>query len=199
MTIENINGTAPTEAAEDGWLASIALRQDYAETAGVEKVLVSVPFRKPNKDEFFRVHPSPSNRLDIVLVEFKTERELFVAMGGVEGALLELSTPARLFLCVNRQGTVFVWPAKLPLTDRRRNDEWRTSALEVARLAETSWVRAHADMNLGAYQPFRAQMDLGAPKWPELSFAAILKLALKGDRVIDSMDHWAVKQHLGQV
>jgi len=47
---------------EDAFLASIALRQDYGETVGVEKVLITVPFRKPNKDEFFRVHPSPQHR-----------------------------------------------------------------------------------------------------------------------------------------
>jgi hypothetical protein len=171
------------------------LRQDYAESVGVEKVLLTVPFRKPNKDEFFRVHPE--HRLDVTLVEFKTERELFVVLEAVEPALAELATPARLFLCVNRQGTTFIWPAKLPVADRRA-DAWRDSALETAALAVEHWVRVHADMNLGAYQPFKAQMDLGAPKWPRLSFAAILKLALKG-HVVDSMEHSAVKQHLGLV
>jgi hypothetical protein len=190
-------GADLAEATEDAFLASITLRQDYAETVGVEKVLLTVPFRKPNKDEFFRVHPSPKHRLDVTLAEFKTERELFVVLEAVEPALIELASPARLFQCVNRQGTTFIWPAKLPVADRR-GDAWRDSALETAGLAEQNWVRVHADMNLGAYQPFKAQMDLGEPKWPSLSFAAILKLALK-DRVVDSVDHPAVKQHLGIV
>ena len=172
------NGEDHTEDADDAWLASIRLRQDYAETVGVQKVLLTVPFRKPNKDEFFRVHPE--HRLDVTLVEFKTERELFVVLEAVEPALLELATPARLFQCVNRQGTTFVWPAKLPTADRRRNDAWRDSGLDAAALAETRWIRINADMNLGAYQPFQAQMSLGEPQWPSLSFAAILKLALEG-------------------
>ena len=67
------NGENHTEEADDAWLASIRLRQDYAETVSVQKVLLTVPFRKPNKDEFFRVHPE--HRLDVTLVEFKTERE----------------------------------------------------------------------------------------------------------------------------
>ena len=93
--LETKDGADPAEAADDAWLASIRLRQDYAETVGVEKVLLTVPFRKPNKDEFFRVHPSPKHRLDVTLVEFKTERELFVVLEAVEPALIELATPAR--------------------------------------------------------------------------------------------------------
>ena len=188
------NGADPDEQ-EDAFLTSIALRQDYAETVGVEKVLITVPFRKPNKDEFFRVHPSHQHRLDVSLVEFKTERELFVVTEAIEPAFIELVTPARLFLCVNRQGTTFIWPAKLPTGDRR-NDAWRVSALETAAIAETHWTRVHADMNLGAYQPFKARTDLGEPQWRSESFTAILKLALK-DRVVATMDHPAVKQHLG--
>ena len=122
--LETKVGVDPAEAAEDEFLASIALRQDYAETVGVEKVLLTVPFRKPNKDEFFRVHPSPKHRLDVTLVEFKTERELYVVLEAVEPALIELASPARLFQCVNRQGTMFIWPAKLPGVDRR-GDAWR--------------------------------------------------------------------------
>lgn len=183
--------------SDDALLTTIRLSQDFAEVVGVEKVLLTVPIRKPNRDEFFRVHPDPSNRIDTLIVELKTERELCVVLPAVASVVAEFTDPVRLFLCVSRQGTVFLWPAKLPKGDRR-GDDWRKSALEAAGLAERHWIRISADMHLGAYQPFRSQADLGEPKWPDKSFAEILKIAVR-DRIVDTVDHPLVRQLLGAV
>jgi hypothetical protein len=181
------------QADEDALLSSLRLSQDFASVVGVEKVLLTVPVRKPNKDEFFRVHPD--HKFDCLLIELKTEGELYFVVPGVAQVLAEFVAPARLFLCVNRQQTVFVWPAKLPRDDRRTNT-WHQSALEAAELAKKSWIRIAADRSLGAYQPFRAQADLGDAAWPDKPFLEVLKIALKG-RVVDHDEHPLVKQLLG--
>ncbi len=188
--------TTTTIAAEpvpdDAWLNSIKLRADHA--ASIDRRPLEVPLRRPNKEQFFRVHPE--NRLDVMFAELKSERESFIVLGAeVESVLIELITPARLFQCVTRQGDSIIWPAKLPV-DGGRRDAWRETALLAAEAAEENWIRVHANMPLGAYAIARALEDLGDPKWPAMSFAELLKVALR-DRIVDSMDHPLVRQHLG--
>ena len=43
--------------------------------AGVVKQLVVCPVRKPNKQEFVRVHPDPKYRLEVHIIELKNELE----------------------------------------------------------------------------------------------------------------------------
>ena len=43
--------------------ASLRLDQNFAETAGVKKLLTTVPVRKPNRQDFVRVHPDADFRL----------------------------------------------------------------------------------------------------------------------------------------
>ena len=38
-------------------LANLRLDQSFVETAGVKKLLTTVPVRKPNPQDFVRVHP----------------------------------------------------------------------------------------------------------------------------------------------
>jgi len=182
-------------AAEDEFLSSLRINQNYSEMAvGVRKVLGTVPVRKPGKSDFIRVHPVHS--LDCFAIELKEEREIYFVLPAVAPLVGEFCEPVRLRLSVTRQGVVFVWPIKLPRDDRRA-DEWRKSAAEAAHLAESKWVRLVADMHLGAYQPYAANSDLGEPKWPAESWPEVLKVALR-DRRIDSEDHAVVRQLLGQ-
>ena len=46
-----------------GDLSALRLDQSYAETAGVKKLLTTVPVRKPSRQDFVRVHPDPAYRL----------------------------------------------------------------------------------------------------------------------------------------
>jgi hypothetical protein len=179
---------------EDDFLASLRLDQSYTEAAvGVRKVLGTVRVQKPNKTDFFRVHPSHS--LDCFAVELKEEREVYFITPALAQLVAEFCEPVRLRLYVIRQGTAFLWPIKLPKEDRRV-DEWRKSAAEAAHLAESRWIRLAADMHLGAYQTFEAVADLGDPKWPAESWTEVVKIALRNRR-IDSEDHAVIRQLLG--
>ena len=42
--------------------ANLRLSQSFVETAGVKKLLTTVPVRKPSPQDFVRVHPSPEYR-----------------------------------------------------------------------------------------------------------------------------------------
>jgi len=43
--------------------AALRLDQSFADTVGVKKLLTTVPVRKPNRQDFVRVHPDPAFRL----------------------------------------------------------------------------------------------------------------------------------------
>lgn len=195
--INTPTNTTPTtpEQAEDALMAKLRISQSYSDAiVGVKKPLLTVAVRKPNKNEFFRVHPN--HFLDCCLLEDKTERENFFVLPEVAPFVSEFVEGVRLHFCVTRQDVVFLWPVKLPREDRR-GDAWRKSAADCASLAQGRWVRVVADMSLGAYQPYVAMADLGEPKWPEEPWSKVFQLATR-DRMIESEQHPLVRRLLGQ-
>jgi hypothetical protein len=101
-----------------------------------------------------------------------------------------------LFLTISRQGSVFLWPAKLPRTDGRSNS-WNDSALSAAKLAESHWVRLSSNKPAGLYDVVQAVDRLAEPEWPDLPFQEILRLCFR-DRFITSLDHPVLKALRGE-
>ena len=102
-----------------------------------------------------------------------------------------------LFTTINRQGTLHLWPVKLPNPEGRHN-EWHRSAAEGAERAQKKWVRVTASMSLGAYEIFESSADLPEPVWPGFSFQEILKIAFR-DRIVDRGDHPLVQRLQGMI
>jgi hypothetical protein len=176
--------------------ASLRLDQSFADTVGVKKLLTTVPIRKPNRQEFVRVHPDPVYRLTpAAIIEVKEDREFYLVRRDIIAAVPGEYVPASLFTAINRQGTLFLWPVKLPNLDGRLN-AWHRSAAEAAERAMKKWVRVASSMSLGAYEIFEASGDLPEPVWPEFSFQEILKIALR-ERIVDRPDHPLVQKLLG--
>jgi hypothetical protein len=58
-------------------LSSLRLDQSYVDTVAVKKLLITVPVRKPNRQDFVRVHRDPAFRLTPVgTIERKDDREV---------------------------------------------------------------------------------------------------------------------------
>lgn len=131
------------------------------------------------------------------MLDLKEKQESYVVKAEAIDATLGMATPVRLRYAITKQGTVFVWPIKLPREDRR-SDAWSQSAADAASLAESQWVRVVADMNLGAYQPYAAKGNLAEPKWPAESWAAILRIALR-NRLIEDPEHPVIRDLQGLV
>src|SRR5690349_10813826 len=96
-------------------LMSLRLDQSYADTVGVKKLLTTVPVRKPHRQEFVRVHPDSAYRLTpAAIIEVREDRETYLVTPEMAPGLLGEFATATLFLTVNRQGQVQLWPVKLP-------------------------------------------------------------------------------------
>lgn len=198
MTSDKPDLSAGETAAPDPFdPASLRISQDFAASVGVEKVLATVPVRKPNRQDFVRVHPSEDYQLTTVVIELKEERESYLVTPDLRDELVGEVIPVTLFLAANRQGVVFFWPCKLPDPSGRVN-AWHESALEAAHLARERWIRVSANMSLGAYQMFRATGELPDPEWPSESLGELLKIAFKGGKLIDAVDHPVLKRLRGE-
>lgn len=177
--------------------AALRLSQNFVDSVGVKKLVTTVPVRKPNKQDFVRVHSDPAFRLETAVLEFKEENETYLVAPHLWSDLVGELIPKVLFTAINRQKVLFVWSIRLPNPDGR-HDEWNASALEAAQMAQKSWVRVAANMNLGAYDVFEASAALPEPEWGDMDFTKILEVAFKG-RYINSLDHPALRRLRGEV
>jgi hypothetical protein len=178
--------------------AALRLDHSYADTVGVKKLLTTVPVRKPNRQDFVRVHADASYRLSpAAIIEVKDDREVYLVTPNIAPGLVGEFSTVTLFTTINRQGTLHLWPVKLPAPDGRHN-EWHRSGAEAAERAMKKWVRVTASMSLGAYEIYEASGDLPEPVWPDFSFQEILRIAFR-DRIVDRPDHPLVQRLQGIV
>jgi hypothetical protein len=189
--------TNPTPNPFDN-LSALRLDQSYADTVGVKKLLTTVPVRKPNRQDFVRVHDDPRYRLTpAAIIEVREDGEVYLLTPEIAQALPGEFSMVTLYTTINRQGTLHIWPVKLPTPDGRQN-EWHRSAAEAAERAMKKWVRVTSSMSLGAYEIFEASGDLPEPGWPDISFEEILKIAFR-ERLVDRADHPLVQRLRGIV
>jgi hypothetical protein len=168
-------------------LDSLCLSQDFTETVGVKKLLKTVPARRPNPQDFVRVHPSPDYRRNLVCIDLRDDRECYVVRPEIAAQLAGETVMKTIFTAITRQGAVFLWPVAIPPPDVKPNEWWR-SAREAAELAISRWIRVKADMHLGAYQIFEAEGTIPEPTWPDLSYQDLLRISFR-DRMVDRVDH----------
>lgn len=193
-TTDNTNTDANLDPYD---LGNLRLTQSFAETAGVRKLLTTVPVHKPNKQDYIRVHPNPAYRENFPVIELKDDREQYIVAAALVPELVGEFVSTTLFTAINRQGVTFLWPVRLPDPEGKQVEWWR-SAREAAELAMSKWIRVKANMSLGAYEMYIAGSAMSDPVWPELEFQDLIKLAFR-DRVITSLDHPVIKRLRGQV
>ncbi len=187
------------QAASDPFadLSNLRLSQDFASTVGVKKALLTVPVRKPGRQQFVRVHPNEAYRLDTAVLELKDTRETYLVDRSLWSELPGEVIAKTIYTAIDRQGNAFLWPIRLPGEDGRL-DEWNRSAHEAAEMALTRWVRVAANMGLGAYDVYEATGELPDPEWPEQPFEQLLRIAFK-NAFIDRPDHPVIRQLRGEL
>jgi hypothetical protein len=176
-----------------------ALRVATDMDVATEKVLTAVPVRKPKRDEFFRVHADDGFTLDVLAVERDDDldRETYVVSPACADAVSEVARKVRLFTCISKRGTVFLWPAKLPI-EGNSGRRYAETALKIAEEAKALWVRMWGDRGLGGYAMVRARGNIEEPKWPDKTFRELLRIAFE-DRIIDRPDHPVIRELAGDL
>jgi hypothetical protein len=155
---------------------NLRIDQSYLSQPAARKLLTTVPVRKPHKQEFIRVHPAESYRLNAALVELHDERETYLVLPRLISELREGEYfVATLYLCVNRQKVLSVWPVKMPNPDGRQS-AWHTSAADAAERAMKTWIRVVSNMGLGAYEAYEAFQDFANQNGRNFLLTGFLRL-----------------------
>lgn len=179
----------------------LRLSQDFGASLGIEKVLTSVPVRKPSKEAWIQVHPDDNFHLRTFVIDLKDEGEIYLVDQLLWPNLQGEATFSRrhLFTTVTRQGKAFIWPIRLPGPNGKINS-WNADALQAAEMARGKWIRISANMETKAYDVVVApnQLQLQLPQWPKESFRELFQIAFK-DKFIDSMDHIVLRKLRGEV
>src|SRR5262245_23230830 len=97
----------PTGDAGDVFADLAQFRLPTNFETGIERLLLRVPVRRPNRQEFFRIRPEEGYRLDTRMIELAEDREWYLVTAPVCEAVLDEVKPVRLMTCVNRQGILF--------------------------------------------------------------------------------------------
>jgi hypothetical protein len=196
MTDDKINEKEDLNSEDELFdFNKLRLSQNYSELAEVRKAIITVPVRKPNRQEFIRVRSGEEWRFETAVLELKEERETYLVESHLWSELLGDIIPKVLFTTINRQNVLSLWPIRLPGEDGRL-DQWNRSALAAAKIAETHWIRLAANMSLGAYEVHKALGEHPEPEWPEISFDEILTVAFK-DKFIRSIEHPIIQKLRG--
>jgi uncharacterized protein YbdZ (MbtH family) len=179
--------------------ANLRLDPEYLKSGGVKKLLTTVPVRKPNKQDFIRVHPHPDYRLcGIATIELREDRETYLVMPAYAQELdPQLFNHCNLYVAINRQKVVFLWPTKLPEPGGRISG-WHISGMEGAEKAMTQWIRVVPNMSLGAYEFFVAESPLADPEWPAVPLRDLIEIGFK-DRIIKGGDHPVMQRLRGAI
>lgn len=178
-------------------LDNLRISQNFSDLVGVKKALLTVPVRKPNRQEFVRVNSDEDMSLPTAVLQLKEERETYLVDRKLWSELPGEILPMQLFTTINRQSVLTLWPVRLPGEDGRHN-QWHMTALEAANRAKTQWIRLSANMSLGGYDVFVATGDFPEPEWPNLPFQKIMEIAFK-EHFIQDIDHPVLRRLRGEL
>jgi hypothetical protein len=177
-------------------LANLVIGQDYLETASSTKLLTTVRVGKPNKQEWFRIHPDPAFRNNFAILEFKDENLVYIVAPGMTETLQGEIYFATVYFGITRMSVPFLWPVRLPDENGKQHECHRTAAIG-AEHAMTKWTRLVHNKAAGAYDIYPALRDPGEPKWPDKPFNELLRIAFRNEGIIDSDEHPAVRKLFG--
>jgi hypothetical protein len=177
----------------------LRLPPDDESSLGVRELVVSVPYRKPSKEAFFRVHTDPAYRCTGGVIELKEgDTESYWIDPSLWPHLADEPTFGRRLVvtAVTRQGLTFLWGLRLPGGDGRTPD-WVAIPLEAARAAEGRWAKLYWDQSQCRHRIKVSDHITDEPQWPTHAFPELLRLAFK-DRVVASLDHPLLQRLRGE-
>ena len=117
---KEIPSVDPAKASPDPFdPARLRLDQSFIETAGVKKLLTTVPVDKARSEDYIRTHPSDAYRETIATITLKADRETYVVVPEIAEALPNECVFSRLYTYMTRQGAIRLWPVRLPGPDGR--------------------------------------------------------------------------------
>ena len=137
---------------------------------------------------------TPRWRPSFLKEDENSKEEIYLVAPRVAENMADEITLTTLYLAMNRQGDVFIWPCRDPNPELRRGDTAATSRLEAIEAAMTRYVRVQ--WKSPAYEiSFRdASIVEIEPVWPDKPFSELIKIAFfRVGMYIDDPNHQVIK------
>jgi hypothetical protein len=187
-----------TEAIDVFDFEAIRIPPNFEREAGVRKQLTMVRVRKPRRQEWVRVHPDPAYHAKVATIVLKedenSKEEIYLVAPRVAEDMADEITLTTLYLAMNRQGDVFIWPCRDPNPELRRGDTAATSRLEAIEAAMTRYVRVQWKSPAYEISVRDASIVETEPVWPDKPFSELIKLAFfRVGLYIDDPNHQVIK------
>jgi hypothetical protein len=175
-------------------LSSVAIAP--TQLVGQQRIVTRVPVRKPDKQVFFRAHPT--DKVETYVIEDKENREIYYVLPEMRDEIVAqgLHRPVLLARVITRQAVNMLWPIGLSVDGR--SNSWHETAHEARRMAEENWIRIVANMDLGGYDIFKALAPIDEPDWSKMTFQQLLEVAFR-NRIISNRDHPVLKNWLAEL
>jgi hypothetical protein len=177
----------------------------YAGVGGNKETLV-IAERKPNDQEWFRVHPDREMHQRVFIFTDKVSSEkgsilagkTYLVLGSVarEPVIASRIREAVIYPVMTRQNALLVWVIVQAQPGKDWND-YPKSATMAAEIAMTQWILLQNIGGSYGYETWPVDgTQLPPPSWPKLTGKELLKKAFTG-RVIDSVNHPIVQALTG--
>lgn len=170
----------------------------FEQGAVVKKIVTTIPIRKPDKRDFFRVRPDWS--VSVFILEARTGAYLVDNSALDEAAETGcLKAVDLFFLMTFADSEPFISYITLPAPDGSDND-YNRSRREAYKIGITDWVKIKANQKNGFYEVVKAISNYPEPEWPEepATLEEAAQIAFK-DFFIDSPDHPVLKELRGEL
>ena len=154
----------------------------------VRNFLTHVPVRKPSKQQFVRVHPSPEYRLNCAILKMEDDDRPFLVVPEMHKALGEEIKYVDLRLAIDRQGNFFLWPVP-PTQNTGSENTWNVTQRDIANKAEHLWMRMISNQAISSYFGKEAEGGIPEPHWGSDTMEYYLKIAFGGEHIIETEDH----------
>jgi hypothetical protein len=177
---------------------AIRLPPNFEREGGVRKQLTQVRVRKPRPQEWIRVNPDPAYIERVATIYYKeseeSKEEIYLVTPSVAEEIGDEIKCATLYLAINRQGAIFIWPCRDENPEMRRGDTAAKSRIEAAEAAMTRYTRVQWRSPAYEYS-FRDDTFVEAePNWPDKPFGELIKIAfLKVGMFVSDLNHPIIK------
>lgn len=159
----------------------------------VKREVTTIPARKPNSQQFFRIHPT--EEVTVNVINWEEDGTLYLVRKDALPYLFGLTKVVKLYLGMLYTGNPFLYPVQQP--DERGNwNQWHRSQSKIVLQAKEQWVRAQPERSINGYVAYIAEGKLPDPEWPDKTMPEILSTAF-ADAIINDADHPIVKSVKG--
>lgn len=159
-----------------------------------QKKATTIPVKKPNSQQWFKMHPTLAILVNLIL--YKEDGEYYLVHPDMLPYFAGHAKLFKLYLGMNfPSGNLFLYPVRQPDADGNQNS-WHQSSERVIVSGKEKWIQQIPEKDIGGYSINEPSGNLVDLSFPEVDIAEVVYKAFK-DKIIRDINHPVAKSLLG--